>query len=72
VASSSILPFAAWLIQQHPASPREVKVSSGRSYGDSLRRANSTARQALRLSPTLVARPKNFPKALLEIFNWLM
>ena len=55
-----------------PASPREVKVSLGRSYGDSLRRANSTARQALRLSPTLVARPKNFPKALLEIFNWLM
>lgn len=38
----------------------------------SLRLASSTVRQVLRLSPTPTARPMKIPKALPEIFNWLM
>ena len=38
----------------------------------SLRLASRTVRQVLRLSPTPTARPMKIPKALPEIFNWLM
>ena len=47
-------------------------MSLGPSHDVSVRRANNTAKQALRLSPTVVARPKNFLKALPEILSWLI